>query len=178
VAVGVRSYNSVQGGSASYGWTFDADTEVTGYSKVKLWVSADDADDMDLFVSLRKFDSSGNEVHFRGAIGFGWDVVARGQMRVSLRALDDGLSTPWQPVQKFQGEQKLRSGQIVPVEIAFLPSSTLFRKGESLALSIQGHALVQHPLLIYDRLINKGFHHIHSGGEYDSYLQLPTIPAK
>ena len=31
--------NSTQGGSASFGITFDEDTELTGYMKVKLWVS-------------------------------------------------------------------------------------------------------------------------------------------
>ena len=42
---------STQGGLASFGITFDRDTEVTGYMKVKLWVSAMDADDMDLFIT-------------------------------------------------------------------------------------------------------------------------------
>jgi hypothetical protein len=41
-----------QGGDASFGITFDEDTELTGYMKVKLWVSAEVADDRDLFVVL------------------------------------------------------------------------------------------------------------------------------
>ena len=98
-------------------------------------------------------------------------------MRVSQRELDAKLSTPWQPVQKFRGEKKLKAGEIVPVEIALLPSSTLFRKGESLRLYIQGYAPVAgHPLLYYDWLINKGRHVIYTGGAYDSYLQIPVIP--
>jgi hypothetical protein len=80
-------------------------------------------------------------------------------------------------VQKFQGEKKLKRGEIVPVEIALLPSSTLFRKGESLRLYIQGYSPVAgHPLLFYDWLINKGRHVIYTGGKYDSYLQIPVIP--
>ena len=59
-------------------------------------------------------------------------------MRVSQRELDEALSTPWQPVQKFKGEQRLTPDKIVPVKIALLPSSTLFHKGESLRLYIQG----------------------------------------
>ena len=193
-------YNSTQGGDASFGITFNEDTELTGYMKVKLWVSAEDSDDMDLFVVIKKFagpcdaDSptcksleevvgqgrvaKGNEVQFRGMNGFGADMAARGQMRVSQRELDEKLSTPWQPMQKFKGEQRLKPGQIVPVEIALLPSSTLFRKGESLRLYIQGHCPVDQPLLYYDWLINKGRHTIHTGGKYDSYLQIPVIPQK
>lgn len=191
-------YNSTQGGGASFGITFDENIELTGYMKVKLWVAALDADDMDLFVMVKKFagpcDSNspicrsleqeigqariakGNEVQFWGHDGFPADTAARSQMRVSLRELDQGLSTPWQPVQKFEGEQKLKPGRIVPVEIALLPSSTLFRKGESLRLYIQGHCPVDQPVVFYDWLINKGRHVIYTGGKHDSYLQIPVIP--
>jgi predicted acyl esterase len=193
-------YNSTQGGDASFGITFDEDTELTGYMKVKLWVSAEDADDMDLFVMVKKFagpcdaDSptcrsleevvgkgrvaKGNEVQFRGMNGYYADMAARGQMKVSQRELDEKLSPPWQPVQKFQGEKKLKPGEIVPVEIALLPSSTLFRKGESLRLYTQGYCPVDQPLLFYDWVINKGRHAIYTGGKYDSYLQIPVIPPK
>jgi predicted acyl esterase len=110
--------------------------------------------------------------------GFYADTAVRGQMRVSQRELDEKLSTPWLPVQKFQGEKKLKPGEIVPVEIALLPSSTLFRKGESLRLFIQGYCPVDQPLLFYDWQINKGRHVIYTGGKYDSYLQIPVIPPK
>jgi putative CocE/NonD family hydrolase len=191
-------YNSAQGGSASFGITFDEDTELTGYMKVKLWVSCKEADDMDLFVTVRKFSgpceadtpvcrslkqlmgedriAKGNEIAFWGHDGFWQDVAARGQMRVSQRELDPVLSTDFQPVQKFQGEQKLKPGRIVPVEIAFLPSSTLFRKGESLRLYIQGHCPNEHWVTQYEWLINRGNHVIHTGGKHDSYLQIPVIP--
>jgi predicted acyl esterase len=156
--------------------TFDRDTELSGYMKARLWASASAADDMDLFVAVKKFDAQGNEVQFRGMNGFGADMVAKGQMRVSLRELDPALSTPWQPVQKFSGEQKLKPGEIVPVEIALLPSSTLFRAGESLRVFIQGRHPVIQPLLFYTALINKGAHTIHAGGRYDTYLEVPVIP--
>ena len=42
--------------------------------KVKLWVSAKGADDMDLFVAVKKFDAQSNEVQFRGMNGFSGDV--------------------------------------------------------------------------------------------------------
>ncbi len=169
-------YNPTQGGDASFSITFDKDTELTGYIKAKLWVSSKDADDMDLFVVVKKFDVQGNEVQFRGMNGFNGDVAAKGQMRVSQRELDPTLSTDYQPTQRFQGEKKLKPGEIVPVEIALLPSSTLFRKGESLRLYVQGHHPSIQPLLFYTALINKGQHVIYTGGKFDSYLQVPVIP--
>lgn len=194
------AYPSTQGGSASFGFTFDEDTELTGYMKVKLWVAAKNATDMDLFVTIRKFAgpydprseigkpleatlgqgtvARGNEIYFRGMNGHAYDMAARGQMRVSQRELDEKLSTPYQPVQKFQGEKKLKPGEIVPVEIALLPSSTLFRKGESMSLTIQGYCPVQNPLVWYDWLINKGDHIIYTGGKHDSYLEVPVIPVQ
>ncbi len=195
---GKTAYNATTGGNASFDITFNEDTELTGYIKVRLWVAAPDADDMDLFVTVKKFAgpcdadtplcnsleavvgkgriAKGNEIQFYGHDGFEADMVARGQMRVSQRELDEKLSTEYQPVQKFQGEKKLKRGEIVPVEVALLPSSTLFRKGESLRLSIQGHCPVDQPLMFYDCLINKGRHVIYTGGKYDSYLQIPMIP--
>ena len=178
VKQGKAVYNPTQGGDVSFGITFNEETELTGYMKLKLWVSAADADDMDLFIAVKKFDAQGNEVQFRGMNGFGGDMVAKGQMRVSQRELDDKLSTPWQPVQKFKGETKLKPGEIVPVEIALLPSSTLFHKGETLRLYVQGHHPVIQPLLFYASLMNKGQHVIYTGGKYDSYLDVPVIPPK
>jgi predicted acyl esterase len=173
---GKAVYNPTEGGGVSFAMTFDKETEITGYMKVKIWVSAKDANDMDLFVAVKKFNAHGNEVQFYGQNGFRGDMAAKGQMRVSQRELDEGLSTPWQPVQRFKGEKKLTPGEIVPVEIAFLPSSTLFREGESLRLYIQGHHPVRQVLLYYDSLINKGEHAIYTGDKYDSYLQVPVIP--
>ncbi len=103
-------------------------------------------------------------------------MVTRGQMRVSQRELDETLSAPFFPIQKFEGEQKLASGEIVPIQIAMYPSGTLFKKGESLRLYIQGHELVVHPMIGYRRPNNKGIHVVHTGGKYDSYLEVPVIP--
>ena len=69
-------------------------------------------------------------------------------------------------------------GEVVRVEIPLLPSGTLFRKGESLRLYIQGHDLTDNPMIGYRELINKGAHVIYTGGKYDSCLQIPVIPAE
>jgi predicted acyl esterase len=177
---GKISYDSAEG-KAEFDLAFDRDTELTGHMKLKLWVSADDADEMDLIVGVKKLDGNGEEVHFFGTAMSAYvkGMVARGWLRVSQRELDEEKSTPWQPILKHQGEKRLRPGEIVPVEIEILPSSTLFRKGERLRLVVQGKDLIEGPpwgWLGYNRLANKGAHTIYAGGKYDSHLLVPVIP--
>jgi len=178
---GKVSYDSA-GGKAEFDFTFDRDTELTGHMKLKLYVSTEDADDMDLLVGVKKLDGTGREVHFIGTAMSGYvkGMVARGWLRVSQRELDEKKSTPWQPYLKHQGEKRLKPGEIVPVEIEILPSSTLFRKGETMRLVVQGRDLIEGPppgWLGYRQLANKGAHSIYAGGEYDSHLLVPVIPA-
>jgi uncharacterized protein len=177
---GKVSYDSADG-KAEFDITFDQDTEITGHMKLKMYVSAEEADEMDLLVGVKKLNQNGEEVRFFGTAmsAFVKGMVARGWLRVSQRELDEGKSTPWQPYLKHQGEKRLKPGEIVPVEIEILPSSTLFRKGEHLRLVVQGKDLVEGPpwgWLGYRQLANKGLHSIYAGGEYDSHLLVPVVP--
>ena len=124
--------------SLKFNITFDKDTELTGYMKLKLWVEAEGADDMDLFVAIKKFDKRGHEVYLPDYNHIENGLVANGWLRVSHRELDPEKSTPYQPCLKHQRLLKLKPGEVVPVEIEIWPSSTLFRAGESLGLVIQG----------------------------------------
>lgn len=71
------------------------------------------------------------------------------------------------------------AGEIVPCEIPILPTSTLFRKGETLKLDIsgiyRGGERVEVPFGHTDT-VNKGMHSIYTGGKYDSYLLVPVVP--
>jgi predicted acyl esterase len=174
---GEISYNSADG-RAIFNIVFTKDIELSGYMKLKLSVSAGEADDMDLIIGVHKLDINDNEAYFYGNDGFIRGIVARGWLRVSQRKLDEEKSTPWQPYLKHEGEQKIKPGEIVPVEIPILPSSTLFHKGETLRLTIQGKDNIAYGRLRYERLVNKGKHTIYTGGKYDSYLQIPVIPSK
>ncbi|MFC1958233.1 CocE/NonD family hydrolase [Chloroflexota bacterium] len=172
---GKVSYNSLDG-KAVFDITFDKDTELSGYMKLQMTVSGE-SDDMDLIIGVHKLDFDGNEVHFFGMDGFIRGIVSRGWLRVSQRELDKEKSTPWQPYYKHEGEQKIKPGKMVPVEIAILPSSTLFHKGETLRLTIQGKDTMAYGRVGYPRLINKGIHTVYTGGKYDSYLLIPYVPA-
>ncbi|GAB3616086.1 CocE/NonD family hydrolase [Okibacterium endophyticum] len=119
---------------------FDADTELTGPMSLDLWVSAEGADDVNLFVGVEKW--RGREyVPFEGAYGYGRDRITSGWQRVSLRGLDPVLSTPQEPVHTFSRAEPIAGGEIVNVRVALGPSSTFFRAGESLRLVVAGRPL-------------------------------------
>jgi uncharacterized protein len=159
--------------------------ELTGNMKVKLWVSAAAADDMDIFIGIKKYDRRGNEVFLPDFNHIENGQVANGWLRVSHREPDPERSTPYQPVLRHKRLLKLNKGEIVPVEIEILPSSILLRGGESLVLVIKGSEIVTEESSAGDskryghkETVNKGTHSIYVGGKYDSHLLVPVIPMK
>jgi uncharacterized protein len=164
-------------GKATFDITFDEDTELTGYMKLNLWVEADGSDDMDLFVAVQKLDPQGEwlPTYVLGRPHPG----CAGKLRVSLRELDEERSTEFQPIYPFTNPQKLKPGEIVPVEIEIYPSSRIWHAGEQLRVEVAGH---------YERtdwfepfafdLNNKGTHIIRAGGQFQSFLQIPVVPPK
>ncbi|MFA9463047.1 MAG: CocE/NonD family hydrolase [Velocimicrobium sp.] len=170
------SYDANEG-IVNFDMAFDEDTEITGYMKLRLWVEADGHDDMDMFINIQKTDEKGNwlPTYILGEPHPGtW-----GKMRVSHRALDEKLSTDYEPVQSHLKEDKLSPGEIVPVDIAIVPSSKIWHKGQKIRIQVAGKYVREgwfEPLSW--ETDNKGNHVIHTGGKYDSYLQVPVIPPK
>jgi predicted acyl esterase len=166
-----------EAGSTTFDITFEEETEITGYMKLHLWVEADGHDDMDLFIAIQKLDQDGEwlPVTVLGEPHPG----AWGKLRVSRRELDEELSTDFQPIQAHRKEEKLKPGEIVPVDIEIWPHSRIWHKGQQLRVLVAGHYIREgwfEPLIWETN--NKGNHVIHSGGKYDSYLQIPVIPPK
>jgi hypothetical protein len=169
-------------GRAVFDYVFAEETEITGHAKLRLWVEAVGASDMDLFVALQKLDRDGHYVGFvfyatleNGAAALGW-------LRVSHRETDPVRSRPEQPFHTHEQELPLRAGERVPVEIEIWPSSTLFRAGERLRVVVQGQDVMREglpgaPFARHENLRNQGTHVIHTGGQYDSHLLVPIIPA-
>lgn len=120
---------------ADFYYTFDEDTELTGYMNLHLWVEAVGSDDMDLAVSVEKVDENKQPI----ADSFTGKVAATGQLRVSQRELDKKKSTLSEPYLKGTSEQKLQSGEIVPVDIGIWPMGMIYHKGESLHLTVKGY---------------------------------------
>jgi len=176
-------YKSDDGKSrAVFTMRFDEDTELTGHMKLHLWVEADGANDMDLFVYVSKLDVDGSPLPnmiLRGFVSPG----ARGMLRVSHREVDETRSTPADPYFIHRREQLLKPGEIVAVDIPIWPIGMFWHKGQQLQLTVQGYPApsVYKDLipggepLSYD-LRNRGVHIIRSGGGYDSHLLVPMIP--
>jgi putative CocE/NonD family hydrolase len=178
------SYDSVLGGSgrgrATFDFRFDAPAEVVGGMKLRVWMSAPDADDMDVFVAVQKLDVYGDLVGFPFYAVFEDGPVALGWIRASHRELDALRSSPGQPVLAHRRALPLGAGEIVPLEIEILPSGTLFRAGETLRLVIQGRDVYRYPRpliqALHDDSVNRGPHVVWAGGDYDSHLLVPVIP--
>lgn len=171
------SYDAVES-LTNFDIKFTEETEITGFIKLHLWVEADGNDDMDLFVTIKKLDEDGN---WLPTLVMGEKHPGSwGKMRVSRRALDEKLSTDYMPVHAHTKDEKLSKGEIVPVDIEIWPTSWIWHEGEQLRIEIAGRYIREEgwfETFSWD-INNKGYHIIHTGGKYDSYLQIPVIPPR
>jgi predicted acyl esterase len=163
---------------ARFSLRFPEAVELTGETKLRLWVSTNESDDLDLFIVLRKFTAKGKEVFFCGYNGYEKDAVAKGWLRVSHRALDPQKSRPSRPYHTHERVEKIAPGEIVPVEIEILPSCTWFESGTRLELAVLGTDGAKYPAFRHKKTVNRGKHSIHCGGRYDSHLLVPLIRGK
>jgi uncharacterized protein len=175
----------------------EQETEITGPSALKLFVSSSTAD-ADIFAVLRVFSPDLKEVVFQGAID-PHTPIAQGWLRASHRKLDPALSTPWRPYHTHDAKQPLTPGESVELDVELWPTSIVIPKGHRLGLSIRGRDyeyggasggrlsnfknelkgcgpfLHDDPL---DRPANlfAGTTTLHFGAGRDAYLLLPVIP--
>ena len=171
-------------GAVSFEITFDEETELTGYFMVRIWVEADGSDDMDLYVNVQKYSADDEWIYTL------WDGKKHpgvfGMLRASHRELDPSKTTHYQPYHLHTSEQLLKPGEIVPLDIEIWPHSRIWHKGEKLRVNISGpHDADLHdddaPEYVKNNAWitrNKGSHIIHTGGKYDSYIQVPVIPPR
>jgi predicted acyl esterase len=171
----------LRSGGIRFGWTMPTDLELTGPMSLRVFVEVADADDVDLVVGVEKW-RHGKYVGFEGSYGFGRDRITTGWQAASLRALDPLRSRPFEPVPAFTVRQPLTAGEIVPVDIALGPSSTVFRAGEQLRLVAAGRwlwprnpATGQFPAAY--RTQRRGTCTLHWGPDHDSHLLVPIVPA-
>ncbi|OAL51437.1 alpha/beta-hydrolase [Pyrenochaeta sp. DS3sAY3a] len=182
-------------------YTFTKYTEIIGPSKVKLFMSANDKDDMDVYVILRKLDVDGepllslNVPLEKQAPGTTMEKVENsnlykhngptGRLRASKRATgqDPSISEEkrktqlptemWRP---FDQEAKVPIGTVVELDIPIWPTGMVFEAGESMRLEVKGH---DHPLHEFPGIdlmlknLNVGTHSVHTGEDYPSQTLLP-----
>jgi putative CocE/NonD family hydrolase len=167
---------------ATFDIHFAEPTELTGHMKLRLYMSAEGADDMDVFVGVQKLDPQNTLVPFPYYAQFEDGPVALGWLRASHREQDAQRSAEHQPVLAHRRVQKIEAGAVVQLDIEILPSSTRFEAGEGLRLIVQGTDINKYPkteVPVYFRhedSVNRGLHVIHTGAGCDSYLLVPLIP--
>ncbi|MEE3325722.1 MAG: CocE/NonD family hydrolase [Myxococcota bacterium] len=181
---GEASYDARRGRSI-FRYVFDTDTEITGHMVLRLFVEVragespgPPPDDLVLCAVLDKCDAAGRRVPFYGSVGNKTDGVSRGFARAAVREIDEARSTPWLPFCPLRREQRLVPGEVAEVVMEIYPSSTLFRAGESLELTIAGHEIRPSPPFRKDVSDNRGLHVIHASAERPSHLLVPVIPVQ
>jgi uncharacterized protein len=177
-------------GQVSFVTIFTEETRLVGYPKVKLWVEAEGADDMDLFVLVQKLARNGTPLQqfnvpnvgarMQDLTEQGASVLrykgSNGRLRVSARHLDEVLSTDAVPAHSFDRVEKLEPGAVVEVEIDLFPIGLAFHPGEQLRLIIGSRNTLGAIMPGTRDYVpqNKGRHVVHIGGNRSSYLQLPV----
>jgi predicted acyl esterase len=115
--------------------TIGAETEITGPSAVKLFVSSSTTD-ADIFVVLRVFSPDGKEIVFQGAID-PHCPISQGWLRASHRKLDPDLSTTYRPYHTHDEKAvATRRGSRFDVEI--WPTSIVVPAGYRIGLTVRG----------------------------------------
>ena len=158
-------------------WVLPEDTEITGHMTLHLFLSCEGWDDMDLFINIQKATADGEWVP--------WLTLdephpgAWGKCRVSRRELDRRLTRKHRPVLANTSSQKLAEGEIAEVDIAIVPTARVYHKGERFRIQIAGRYIREgwfEPLSWDEEA--KGTHVIHTGGEHQSWIEIPVIPPR
>ncbi len=173
------------------------DVEITGPLSAKLWISATTTD-ADLFLVVRLFDPSGEEVVFRGAVD-PHTPIAQGWLRASHRRLDEALTLPYRPYHTHDRPEPLLPDETYEVDVEIWPTSIVVLAGYQLALTVRGRDYeypgpgfrlsnfknelkgcgpflhdhsASRPANVFDNDVT-----IHTGGACPAYLLVPVILA-
>ena len=186
------------GGGLTFSMTVATETEITGPMAAKLFV-ASSTTDADLFLVVRVFDPQGKEVTFMGSTDPN-TPIANGWLRASHRRLDPAKTLPYRPYHPHDRVQPLTPGDVYECDVEIVASCIVIPAGWTLALSVRGkdyeyegelsefaksfhygtrgtggmtHADPDdRPPAIFDNHVT-----LHSGGDRQSWLLLPIIPA-
>ena len=130
-------YEATGDGVTFFSTPVETDTEITGPSSVKLFMSSETVD-ADLFVVLRVFSPDDSEVVFQGAID-PHTPIGQGWLRASHRKLDDVLSTEYRPYHTHDEKQLLTPGEIYELDIEIWPTSIVIPEGYRIAVTVRGN---------------------------------------
>ncbi|MDO5948320.1 CocE/NonD family hydrolase C-terminal non-catalytic domain-containing protein [Burkholderia cepacia] len=181
-----------------FNYRFTKETKLVGPISLTLSVSADEAEDIDLFAKVQKLNFRRRvqwlrTVPFRGFFARTMTALLRisgkrersfiffdgmhGRFRVSHRE-DVSARAPGQIQLRSHSQSKLLAhGEVATVTIPLTPIGMKFRAGEELCLTIAGHNMNSWPMsdIPTTRTINRGGTVIHSSEEFQSFLEIPEV---
>ncbi len=192
------TYETMGDGVAFSTPPMERDTEITGPSALKLFLSSATGN-ADIFAVLGVFDPQGKEVVFQGALD-PHTPVAQGWLRASHRKLDPELSLPFRPYHTHDQDEPLKPGEVVELDVEIWPTCIVVSKGYRLVLTVCGKDYVyageaatlsnmknpmrgcgpfehddptDRPPAIFDTKVT-----LHFGAKRPAALLLPVIPQK
>jgi uncharacterized protein len=198
-AEGTLTFDAMGDGVTFLSPPLERETEITGPSAAKLFVSSSTVD-ADIFLVLRVFTPDGQEVVFQGAID-PHTPVSQGWLRASHRRLDFDLSTPYRPYHLHEEREPLKSGEIVGLDVEIWPTSIVVPAGYRIGLTVRGKdyeypgssggriASFKNELrgcgpFLHDDASDRpteifaGKTTLHVGRDRSSYLLLPLVPPR
>jgi len=154
----------------------EKDMEITGPIKLVLYASSS-ARDTDFFIKLSDQFPQTPEDRAKGLNPFA-DLITRGWLRASHRALDPERSTEMVPYQTHANPQPLNPGEVTKFEISLEPMAYLLKAGHRLRLEIvNGDSPISEQLWgHYYRPDKIGRDTIHHDAAHPSELVLPVMP--
>jgi uncharacterized protein len=114
----------------------ETETEITGPSAAKLFVSSE-TEDTDLFLVLRVFSPDMREIVFQGAVD-PHTPIGQGWLRASHRKLDPELTLEYRPYHSHDEKQPLRPGQVYELDVEIWPTCIVVPRGCRIGLSVRG----------------------------------------
>lgn len=141
----VAARGTVTYGGLGEGVTFltpplETETEITGPSAAKLFVSSE-TEDADLFLVLRVIAPDLKEVVFQGALD-PQTPIGQGWLRASHRKLDPELTTTYRPYHTHDEKQLLKPGKVYELEVEIWPTCIVVPAGYRIALGVRGRDYV------------------------------------
>jgi predicted acyl esterase len=195
---GTLTYDMMGDGVTVWMPVVEKETEITGPSALKLFMSSSTRD-ADFFVVLRVYDPQGSEVLFQGALD-PKTPIAQGWLRASHRKLDPNLSLPYRPYHTHDEKQLLEPGKIYELDIEIWPTCIVVPPGYRVALTIRGKdyehdgapatlSNMKNPMrgcgpFVHDDPTDRppeifgGKVTLHVGPQHPAHVLLPIIPPK
>ena len=143
-----------------------------GYFKMKLFMSTDAGDDLDIFAYVNKADDMG--------IGYSYKMLnvdfagSEARLRASCRTIENAELFDFS--HDFKNRKPVAPGEIVEMETIFWPQGLVIHEGEQLVFTVSSKNLrqIEFPAPPV-RTVNQGNHTIYTGGKYASYVEIPVV---